>query len=448
MKKLIKTIAAVSATAVLAFPANLTANAYIVNSRNFTDGKAMVNKSTDGGRGQRWEYFEYQQDLPRFDQSFLNWKGDYTYLAPVAPKELNSTEYGNCDMLATLDRNVAKSSDIAKARAYVDNIHVKRSNGHQYAVVMEYKNNSHEDSFIGTSKESRIDYMVVDYGLRMLEGPYLSSILNQFYTSDLSELNYNYLKNKGYYTGYLYLDNYYIAGMRLSSSDPYTTFDTPVLEPKKTGFRTKIEFTVRKPQIDKTTLFGLSTVSTSGSNSIDVLKDVKITCNGSGTQSNYIDSYSSTNIGRKTLSIPKSEFYERNNRYQGLLSAYTDPDDLLREVEGREKEYYDDNDFVAAKRNGNNIYIYIGKKYNQYLKGVYLDGNYNNNDWFTTGITKFNAFFKTMGRDKLGHCRWLRTQLESASYVYFYSDATPNSYTSSSFYSCPASDLLYRLNNG
>ena len=138
MKKIFKTMAAISAMAVLAFPANLTANAYIVNSRNFTDGKAMVNKSTDGGRGQRWEYFEYQQDLPRFDQSFLNWKGDYTYLAPVAPKELNSTEYGNCNMLATLDRNVAKSSDIAKARAYVDNIHVKRSNGHQYAVVMEY----------------------------------------------------------------------------------------------------------------------------------------------------------------------------------------------------------------------------------------------------------------------------------------------------------------------
>jgi hypothetical protein len=353
-------------------------------------------------------------------------------------------------MFALLPRNIADTPTINNARKYVDNLSVKsKTKNKYYALVLEYKDNSGIDSLTGTEDEDCIDYSLVDYGMRMLEGPYLNDILRKFTVSDTTNLNYNYIKQRGYFEGYVYLKNYYVAGMRLSSSDPYTSFDEPVLEPNPDdiGFRTKVRFTVRNPEIEKTILFSSSTVSTAGYNKYDVLKDVKITCNGSGTQSNYIDSYSSTNIGKKTLSVPKSEFYERNNNYQGLIRCYAYPDDLLREVEGSDKEYFENNDFVAAKRSGNTIYIYIGKKYNHYLKGIDLNGD-RKDDWSQSSITKFNGFFNTMGRDKLGHCRWLRAQLSTATRVYFYSDATPNSYSNSSFYNCYASDLLYRLNNG
>ena len=450
MKKLIKTIAALSAMAVLAVPANMTASAYNVDSSTATHGNAMINKSTDPGRGQRWEYESYQRDLPCYGKNYLSRKGNYTYLAPVAPASLNWAEYGNCDMFGILDRTVAKTTDIAKARTYVDNIHVKRKNGHQYAVVMEYHDNSRIDSLTGTDDDDLINTNLVDYGLRMLEGPYLQEIFNKFTVSNTSDLNYNYIKQNGYFTGYMYLKNYYVAGMRLTSTDPYTTFDTPVLEPNPNGrgFRTKVKFTVRIPAIDKTILLSSSTVSTSGYNTVNVLSGIKATVNGSGTASNYIDNYSYVpSGGKKTLSIPRTEFYERNNRYQGLIRCYEYPDDLVREVIGSDKEHFENNDFIGVKRSGDTIYIYIGKKYDHYLKDVYLDGR-KNNDWFSTGITKFNAFFRTMGRDELGHCRWLRSQLTSATRVYFYSGATPNSYTSSSFYNCTASELLNRLNNG
>ena len=445
MKKVLRTMAAISAAAMLAVPANMTVNAYPATPSNSSN--PLVNYDTSAGRGQRWEYATNQDGLPILTDRLLNSRGKYTYYATV---DKNKKEYGNCDMFALLYRNIADTPTINNARRYVDNLSVKsQSRNRYYALVLEYKDNTGIDSLTGTEYEEDIDYNLVDYGLRMLEGPYLNDILNKFTVSDTTNLNYNYIKQHGYFEGYVYLKNYYVAGMRLSCSDPYTSFDEPVLEPNPDGigFRTKVRFTVRNPKIEKTILLSSSTVSTAGYNKYDVLKDVKFTCNGSGTQSNYIDSYSSTNISRKTLSIPKSEFYERNNRYQGIIKCPVDPDDLLREVAGGDKDYFNNNDFVAAKRSGNNVYIYIGKKYDHYLKGVYLNGNYNN-DWFTSGITKFNAFFNTMGRDILGHCRWIRTQLESASYVYFYSDATPTSYTSSSFYSCPASTLLYRLNNG
>lgn len=429
MKKLFKTIAAISATAMLALPANLTANAYIVNSRNFTDGKAMVNKSTDGGRGQRWEYFDYQQDLPRFDQSFLNWKGDYTYLAPVAPKELNSTEYGNCDMLATLDRNVAKSSDIAKARAYVDNIHVKRSNGHQYAVVMEYSNNSHEDSFIGTSRESRIDYMVVDYGLRMLEGPYLQDIISKMYSESSDTLSYNYMRSNSGYTCYLYLDNYYIAGMRLTSSDPYTKFYTPVLEkhPSGRGFRTKIECHISTPSREGDIVFG----STSGYYNFNVLSNVKMTCNGSGMST--IDNYTKLNIKQQTISVPKSAFDVTNSTYTGLLTS----EGLMTRISGTLKENFKKNYFLGATLSNGVLNIYVGKQ-------TYIGDP----DWKSGDpLKQFKALIRNGYQDLIGRCPWIDSQLHNNSSirtVRFYRECTPNS-TGRQFYTTTPYELRKSL---
>ena len=448
MKKVMKTIAAISAMAVLAVPANLTASAYPASPANSSN--PLINYDTSAGRGQRWEYDNNQDGLPILTDRLLNSRGKYTYYATV---DKNKKEYGACDMFALLYDNIASTQNIQNAKHYVDNLSVRSAKTEKdkryYALVLEYKDNSGRDSLTGTEYEEDIDNSLCDYGLRMLEGPYLQDIFNKFTFSDTTNLNYNYIKQNGFFRGYMYLEDYYVAGLKLTSTDPYTTFYEPVLEPNPDGigFRTKVEFIVRNPEIEKTTLLGLSTVSTSGNNTYNIMTGLKATVNGSGTPYNYIDSYSNVPNGNKKLSIPKSEFYERNNRYQGLIRCYEYPDDLVREVIGSDKEHFENNDFIGVKRSGDTIYIYIGKKYDHYLKDVYLDGR-KNNDWFSTGITKFNAFFRTMGRDELGHCRWLRSQLSTATRVYFYSGATPDSYTSSSFYNCYASDLLYRLNNG
>lgn len=428
MKKLAKVIAAISAAAILTTPVNMTAYAYTISSRNFKDGKPMVNKSTEVGRGQRWDYFSYQNDLPKLEQGFLDWKGNYTFLATV---DTNGNEYGNCDMFAMLDRNVALTPNIAKARDYVDNITVKSQKNLYYAVVMEYDNNSSEDSYRGTNKEYRIKYELGDYALRMLEGPYLQNILNKMYCETSDELNYSYMKKNNGYDCTYYLDNYYIAGMRLTSSDPYTRFEEPVLEPHPSGrgFRTKIECHISTPYREGDAVFG----STSGNYSFNVLSNVKMTCNGSGTSGNCIDDYTKLNIGQRTISVPKSEFDKEYTLYAGLIGSY----DLETRISGNVKSRFLENAFTAAKVSNGVLNIYIGKKTD------FGDPKWDNG----TTQEQFEVFFRCGGRDNLGHSRWVRNQLSSVTQVRFYRDCTPT-YAGRQFYSYTPSSLLDRLNNG
>jgi len=428
MKKLAKAIAAISAATILAIPANMTASAYLVDTgKSFSN--PLINYDFSAGRGQQWQYESIQKDIPVLTKTILEAKGKYTYYATT---DTRCNEYGNCDMFALLPLEVATTSKINNARPYVDNLSVKTKAGNYYALVMEYSDVSKTDSH-RRRPSIKVNEKACDYGLRMLEGPYLQNILNKFYIDHPENITYSNIKYNGGYTGNIYLDDYYVAGMRLSSSDIYTTFDEPVLEenPNGKGFRTRITFHISNPVPTPTIYLGRSG-STSGSGTFEFLKDLKLTCNGD--QSTGVKDYIKVGgISKKTISVPYSDYLGYNDKYQGLISC----PGFETQLKGVTREYFLNNKFNAYKRVGNTIYIYTGK-----------NAGIGDPDWLRgSGSTKFEAFFRCGGRDIIGHCSSLRTYLQNATTVVFYSDATPTS-VGSQYYSMSASTLLNRLDRG
>lgn len=428
MKKLTKVIAAVSAAAMLAIPANMSAFAYLVEPSGFSN--PLVNRDTSAGRGQQWQYYSIQTEMPVLKDTLLSEKGNFTYFATV---DREGKEYGNCDTFALLPLDVATSENINNARSYMDNITVKsKAKGNYYAAVLEYSNvskvNTHRKR---PSITPNLD--ACDYGIRMLAGPNLQNILNNFYIDSPNDINYGYIKSHNGYTGNIYLDDYYVAGMRLSSSDPYTTFETPVLEEKSSGgsFRTKITFHISNPVPTPTVYLGMSG-SNSGSRTFEFLKDLKLTCNGD--QSSGVKSYIKVGgISKKTISVPYSDYIAYNNNYDGLISC----PGFITNLKNYDRQLFLDNRFNAYKRSGNTIYIYTGKN-----AGIGDPGWLNG-----SGSTKFEAFLRNGGRDIMGHCSSLRTYLQNATTVVFYSGATPSS-VGTRYYSMSASTLLDRLDRG
>lgn len=428
MKKLIKTVAALSATAILAIPANMTAFAYRVDTgKSFSN--PLINYDFSAGRGQQWTYQSGQDNLPALTKNILEAKGKYTYYATT---DTRCNEYGNCDMFALLPLDVATTSKINNARPYVDNLSVKSKAGNYYALVMEYEDVSRTDSH-AKRPSIKVNDKCCDYGLRMLAGPYLQNILNKFYFDNPDDINYNYIKQHNGYTGNIYLDDYYVAGMRITSTDRYTTFDEPVLEQKPSGkgFRTKITFHISNPVPEKTTYLGVSG-STSGNYTYEVLANMKLSCNGD-TSSGVKDYIAIGGISKKTLTVPVSDINEYNNLYQGLISC---PGFVTR-LRGNAAEYFYDNRFNAYKRVGNTLYIYTGKK-------AGIGDRKWTNGW---GKEKFEAFFSSGGRDILGHCDSLKIYLQNVTTVRFYCDSTPKS-EGTQYYSCDASYLLGRIERG
>ena len=427
MKKLAKAIAAISAAAILTIPANMTASAYLVDTgKSFSN--PLINYDFSAGRGQRWEYESIQKDIPVLSKVILEAKGKYTYYATT---DTRCKEYGNCDMFALLPLDVATSAKINNARPYVDNLSVKTKAGNYYALVMEYSDVSKTDSH-RRRPSIKVNEKACDYGLRMLEGPYLQNILNNLYIDRPEDITYYRVTNGGY-TGNIYLDNYYVAGMRLSSSDRYTTFDEPVLEatPNGKGFRTKITFHISDPTPDPTIYMGTSG-STSGSRTFEFLKDLKLTCNGD--QSLAVKDYIKVDgISSQTIAVPCSDYLGYCDKYEGVIGC----PHIERQLKGVTRENFLNNKFTGYKRVGDTIYIYIGKN-----AGIGDPG------WLRgSGSTKFEAFFRCGGRDILGHCDDLKILLTNVTTVRFYSDSTPSS-VGSEFYYCGSWDLLDRIKNG
>ena len=428
MKKLTKVIAAVSAAAMLAVPANMSAFAYRVDTgKSFSN--PLINYDTSAGRGQQWQYYSVQKDIPALTRTILEAKGKYTYYSTT---DTRCNEYGNCDIFALLPLDVATTATINNARSYIDNLSVKSKTGGYYALSLEYEDvsNTYDHSI---RPSIRVKNDACDYALRMLEGPYLQDILNHFYIDSPNDINYGYIKSHNGYTGNIYLDDHYIAGMRLSSSDIYTTFDEPVLEEKPDGygFRTKITFHISNPVPTPTVYLGMSG-SNSGSRTFEFLKDLKLTCNGD--QSSGVSSYIKVGgISKKTITVPYSDYRTYNNNYDGLISC----PGFITNLKNYDRQLFLDSRFNAYKRSGNTIYIYTGKN-----AGIGDPGWLNG-----SGSTKFEAFLRNGGRDIMGKCTSLRIYLQNATTVVFYSGATPSS-VGTRYHSMSASTLLDRLDRG
>lgn len=405
MKKIIKTIAAISATAMLAIPANLSAQAYQVSYSNYhcLDNRCTSNPAS----GYSWYTLDLQNGLPTFSQKWLN---KYQTKKPTFHFKNAST----CHMFALLDQTAGKINDLATTKKNVDKISVMDYDTNEcFALCLEYKDNSCE----GELPE------YADFGLRMFDQHFLETdILSKFYIQNEGQLTANAVSEG--YTGKLILNKYYVAGLKIESSDPYTSFEEPVIVKNGNNIRTEVTFHIYNPFPQPFIQFGNANVQNSYTRT--VLENVKFTYNCG-------DSFSTT-TNRFKKKLTKSIGAEKNTLYQGLICHPT----LLTKIEGYAKDKFNNNNFRAAKQENGILFIYIGANDSYISDPQWKKGN---------GSQKFEAFFRCGGRDELGHCQWIWQQLDNVNQVRFYCSSTKTSY-GTQFYQCSPSYLRNRLNVG
>ncbi len=199
-----KLTALASAAITLLSVVSIPASAYEVTSSNY---KQLKNYYHGAGASYCWSTAEQQQGMPVFTSSFLNPRSKVTV----------KCDFGPTQMLGTLDTSIISRSRLQntqtalRARQAIDKISVRGVYDRLYGLKLEFQEQRNLNEF----------------GLRVMHSSDLNFYLSQYMYLDEDSFDYN--TRTATYTGRLYFDDLYIAGMRVSCNDGYTTFSEPVL---------------------------------------------------------------------------------------------------------------------------------------------------------------------------------------------------------------------------
>ena len=209
MKHTFRRLTALTAAAVtLMSVAAIPASAYNVTNSNYTN--LTYNYSLTYG-GYCWSTAAQQNSMPLIKASFLNSRNKVTVQG--AGSYSLSTK-----MCALLDTDIISRSRLQntqqalKARKQIDKISAKaKENGTKFGLKLEFQEDYGSD--------------LKEFGLRYLDDYYLRSYIADYMYLD----DFTVDDTTGEYSGRLYFDDLYIAGMRVSSTDRITEFSVPVL---------------------------------------------------------------------------------------------------------------------------------------------------------------------------------------------------------------------------
>lgn len=211
MKHTFRRLTAVTAAAItLLTAASIPASAYDVTHANYT---RLTYTYKGAGAGYCWGTAEQQEALPKFTQSFL---------APaiaVRPAFVPG-HFADTHMFCTLDNKIItkellKDPEKARyARQQIDKLSPRSQSGRTYGLKLETE---------WVPKNSPLS----SFGLRLMSSYNLNYDLysHMYFDEDSFTLDLHTSE----YSGRIYFDDLYIAGMRLSSSDIFTTFSEPVI---------------------------------------------------------------------------------------------------------------------------------------------------------------------------------------------------------------------------
>ena len=349
--------------------------AYVNTLPSYARGsvKGAVAHSVEGER--------YQKLYPCFSRSFLlNQSNANVTITPTLP-----TSYGtNTTWFCTFDSTVAGVNKLSLLRSNSDKLTVKtvrRGTTENFGLLVEYVMGGTPNKFAARLMN---DYYMQHY--------YLDDLYLDPETFSLNQ-------STGQYTGKFILEDYYIAGMRLSCSDGRTSFGTPVLkwdgDYEYGTFHTEIPFSGTIPfKTDGTLYFSSAQTCT-------ILNNLKVTYNGCQTPM-------TTNV------FQKSYTKLNNSTYQGYLDGNT----LHTAISGTPKNnFLNTKNFVCARTSGNNLYISIGEKnitIPEFQKAY--------------GQQKLDIFLSYGWKDGFAHNTWVQNWLNSHpgtnARVYFYYNAT------------------------
>ena len=428
MKKITKAIAALSAAAMIPLSSGMTAFAYKVDETNYSDyykndntyhfdydtRKDTPNGPSNGSSGYGWNEEYYQKEMPILTKDFFDTQTTIPLSLPNVDGYANT---GANHVLGLLSKSAAISPAIADTKKYVDKLYFKKA---KCGIMLEYHNNSWDDIFVEDEEtdpylswddiieedENEKDGFdpLYDYCLKMIDEQSIKDdVLKNF-----SMGTYKLDSTKMYITGDIYLKNYYIAGMYLSSNDGSASFDTPVLErnPDGIGFRTRIRFRAENPYYDRYVSFGYAP----GKRSFNILNNVNINyvCGGIKTLE--------TKLFASSVTLDLDKTVDHRNFYTCIITGSSPYHITL--LEGNTKKDFLNNKFFAAKLDGNVLNICLGKK----NTGISAPG------WTSSSKNQqLDAMLKCGYGYTLKRSTWVSDQLDQVVKVRFYRDANTSS---------------------
>lgn len=174
-----------------------------------------------------WSTANLQDVYPSFRTEDFN--GSSSYTATIA-KNTHLGWGGNEKIFCTLAYTTASKSDLEQIKRDTDkfNISQRQSNGtaEPLGSVLEYDEEAHVNHF----------------AIRLLNHYNMNNLLSQMRLED-----YTFDSVSGEYSGKFVLYDSYVAGMKLSSSDVWTTFEEPVIVEDDGFIQTEISFTGQVP---------------------------------------------------------------------------------------------------------------------------------------------------------------------------------------------------------
>ncbi|MBP0967858.1 MAG: hypothetical protein J5722_09495 [Oscillospiraceae bacterium] len=204
MKHIFRRLTALSAAAItLLSVVSIPASAYTVTNSNYTN---LTYTYTGAGAYYCWSTAAQQNGMPEFTSAFLNNRNAVT--VKIAGQSTM--------MLGTLNPNVISKSKLQnpaqalQARRQIDKITAKDKYNRYCGLKLYYWPNK-----LGIN----------EFAFRLLNDYSLRGEIAQ--NMKLDEFTVDYLT--GEYSGRLFFDEFYLAGMRISSNDTFTTFEEPVL---------------------------------------------------------------------------------------------------------------------------------------------------------------------------------------------------------------------------
>lgn len=378
MKKLIRTMAALSAVLALTLPVNMSAKAYEVTAQNISN---LDNKYHGQDAGMCWNMIPNQDGLPTF-------KGEYvaanSSINAVAVKSSNYVMYNG--VFALLNKHVAREDRLDMTKFNADKIYVKvkENDGRltNRAVCLRYDKNP--------AYSTTLRWALQFFDNKNSDPASSFSYMGQDPFNTLALENYSYNQSTGKYSGDLIMYDYYVPKMKFTCSDSTTSFSTPVLMIDYDGYEglvTKVHFEGTLPSANAV-MFGSSTPKT-----YTILKNLKCTyINGSRTFSKYRKSYS----------------FEGNGIYNGLRGGT----DIITTATGSTASLFKQNRFEAFSLDGDVLKICIGQGINQ---GI-TDNNWSNG----SGISKLKGLLRCGYGYAFSHNTWLMDALSNYSSIEFY----------------------------
>ncbi len=407
MKKIIKTLAALSASVTLAVTPAMNVFAYEATKDNY---KNLTMTYTGPDAGISWNLPAIQAGMPELTTKFLGTVSDSSTSSKITLiADQSKFPIYNNSMVAVLGKELNNGS-LDMIKFFMDKLQfkIKKVNGSLSPrfIALTYDKNP------SSSTTSRWGVQLFNNNDPKRSG---NSNINPF-DENLDVENFRLDQKTGKYSGDILVYDYYVPRMKFSCGDGYTKFSDPVLKIGycgEEGLVTVTHFEGTLPNAD-TLVFGKDATPST----YNILKGITC-CYDNGAMGYY--SYE-RQMG--TLNFYEKLYYSSNKKYDGILGST----DLITTLTNASTSPFSKNNFVGFKSSGDTLKICVGKNL-----------SISSSSWNSSnGEDKLKALLNSGYKKAFNNNTWVKNNISKYSRIEFYYNSTTTSNGTNFFYCTPA----------